>query len=343
MLSLDNQNFIQSVDRENLAKIISQSSQNGLKILSRARKSILIPKNWPKFGKVVVSGMGGSGIVGELAKMLISPSFPFLIVKNNKIGLSLDKNTLSIIVSFSGNTKETLSCFKESLKKKAHIFVISSGGEIIKIAKSKRIPYFQINHPGPPRTALINLLIPMLVLLEKLHLASLKGLSSSLKKLKELNQYFEPKVPTEKNISKHLAYTIFKHLPIITALSQEKALGWRWATQFQENSKNFAFTAELPEIFHNLVEAKFPELIEGDVFFIILGSKKHNHITKFAKFLSQRKICFTTIIGQGKTCLERIWYLILLGDWTSYYLAILNNTPPAPTNQISQLKHINKF
>lgn len=345
MLSLDDLNFIASLDKKNLAKLMVETSSQGINILEEVKSHLSFPKNWlnsknqPNFNKIVAIGMGGSGIVGDLVKMLINPPLPFLVIKDDKIEPFLDKNSLSIIISFSGQTKETLSCFRQALAKKSKIFVISSNGELLKLAKSKKIPFFQINHPGPPRVALIAQLIPLLILFENLHLAHFKGLSSSLKKAEKRSHSFSLNTPSKKNKAKHLASNLFNHLPIIISSVEEKAIAQRWANQFQENSKNFAFTGQWPEIFHNLVEARLPKFTKEKLFFLILTSTKEENIEKLTFSLKQKQISYTTIIGQGENYLEKIWYLINLGDWTSYYLAILNNVDPRPTDQITLLKN----
>ncbi|OQB44287.1 MAG: bifunctional phosphoglucose/phosphomannose isomerase [Parcubacteria group bacterium ADurb.Bin159] len=346
MFSLDNQRFIKSLDKKNLASVIEQWPNYSLKILEKAQKELSIPQNWVNKGKnvcfykIIVNGMGGSGIVGDVAKLVANPRLPFIVFKNNKIDSVLDENTLFIPISFSGNTNEVLICLKMALSKKAKIFIITSNGKLLKLAKTKKIPFFQIKHPGPPRLALGPQLVPLLILLEKLHLFQSNHLIPVLKKNYQVNKKFSPPVLSKKNLAKQIAFTLFNYLPIIATSSKEKVLGERWMTQFHENSKNFAFNCQWPEIFHNLVEANLPQSIKEKLFFIILSSKNENYIKKLTFSFREKQISYLTIIGQGKNYLEKIFYLITLGDWVSYYLAILNNVDPTPVKHIERLKKL---
>jgi len=340
-LSLDNEKFIQSVDKENLARILNNFPETCLKTLEKAKDSLKIPNSWNnfRFNKIIVSGMGGSGIVGDLTKTTAKPSVPFFINHKSKIGELLDKNTLSLIISFSGKTKETISCFNESIKKTPYTFVISTNGEAILKAKAKKIPFFQFKHPGPPRAALWTQFVILISLLKKLRLTKIKDLESSFKKLKKINEKLSPKTPTRSNLSKHLAYSIFKHIPVIITLSEEKPVGHRWATQFHENSKNFAFTLELPEAFHNFVECRLPDFLKYELFFIVLSTKKKNpHLSKAINFFEKYNFNYEFVASPEENYLEKVIHLTLIGDWASYYLSILNKIPPLPTERITWLK-----
>ena len=95
---------------------------------------------------VVIAGMGGSAIAGDILKTVLwhRSSFPVEIVRYYSLPSSVTEDTLVIVISYSGNTEETLSCFSEAKRTGARILCISSGGELRKIATAESLPFIQI-------------------------------------------------------------------------------------------------------------------------------------------------------------------------------------------------------
>ncbi len=191
--------------------------------------------------------------------------------------------------------------------------------------------------------------MPILVVLEKSKLINLKDLQihHNLKLLKEFNQLFYPQTPNEKNIAKHLAYFVFDHLPIIIAPTNLSGVARRWKTQFAENGKNFSFFETEPEIFHNFVESRFPQRLKDDFIFLILENlqkqiKSKKSLIEFEKLLEKDCIRWEKIPQFGEDIFTQILSLVLLGDWISFYLAILNQVDPTPVRQIETIKRGSK-
>ena len=202
--------------------------------------------------------------------------------------------------------------------------------------------------------------MPILVVLGKLDLINLKSLqiTSSLNQLKSFNQLFFPKIPAEKNIAKNLAYFIFDHLPIIITPPGLSGVARRWKTQLAENSKNFSFFETEPEIFHNFIESKLPWRLKDDFVFLVLdpvksskagispkaklfnrvNSIRNKSLKTFERILDEKNICWKIIPCFGDYLFTQTLSLVLLGDWVSFYLAILNEINPTPVKQIKRLK-----
>ncbi len=352
MSFLDNIKQIQKLDKSNMSDFIADLPEKCSKAYTLAQK-IILPQDYQDINieNVVICGMGGSGIGGELVKNIIADQLkkPIIIIRDWNPPKMINKNSLVFLVSYSGNTKETLSCAEIALRAKAKIFVITQGGELKRFAQKNKLPIFNFQYKTPPRASLGYLLMPILIVLEKSKLINLKKLQipHNLKILKEFNQLFYPQTSTEKNIAKHLAYFVFDHLPIVIAPTNLSGVARRWKTQFAENGKNFSFFETEPAIFHNFIESRFPQRLKDDFAFLILENlkkqtKSKKSLKEFEKLLEEQCICWEKIPQFGKNIFTQILSLVLLGDWISFYLAMLNQVDPTPVQQIEAIKRSSK-
>ncbi len=346
MTTLDDIKQIKKLDKSGLANFIADLPEQCLKAEQQSQK-IILSKNYQNTEKIVICGMGGSAIGGELIKDLTADQLKIPVIVNRDWNLPalVDQNTLVILVSYSGQTQETLSCAKKAIKKKAKIFIITGGGELAKLAKKEKISVLKFNYQAPPRASLGYLFIPILVILEKLKFISLKSWSikSSLGQLKKFSQAFDLEVPTEKNIAKYLAYFVFDHLPIIIAPTKMTGVARRWKTQMAENSKNFAFFEISPEILHNSIESQFPWRLKDELVFLILEESKGKRESRkalktFQKLLDKQNIRWESVPTFGTNLFIQTLSSVIMGDWLSFYLSMLNQTDPTPVNNINWLK-----
>lgn len=361
MSTLDNVKQIKQLDKSGMSDLIADLPDQCLRAYKLARQNfsgknlgglaqkIKLPKDYQDIKNIVICGMGGSAIGGDIVKAITSNqlSIPFIINRSWNLPHTVDKNSLVFLVSFSGNTQETLSCAKKAIQKKAHIFVITSGGKLLVLAQEKKLPLFTFSYKGPPRAALGCLFVPMLITLEKLGLINLDSLNipKSIEKLKKTNQVFYPEVPCEKNIAKYLAYFAFDHLPIIIAPQNLGGIARRLKTQMAENAKTFSFFETAPEIFHNSIESQFPWRLKDEIVFFILENAKNKtklekSIAAFKKLLDKENFHWEAIPTFGDNIFLNVLSFILISDWISFYLSILNEIDPTPVERIQWLKNM---
>jgi glucose/mannose-6-phosphate isomerase len=288
-----------------------------------------------EFSNIVVTGMGGSGIPGDLLKAVLSGcKLPIIVNKDYSIPGFVSKNSLVFVISYSGNTEETLSAFKEAQKKRATIVVLTSGGKLRDLARQANLPIVVIPSGLPPRSAVAYLLFPMLVILHnagitKLDVGEIKSTIESLK-----NAEFDSK-------AKELANHLQGKIPIIYSGPQHEAVALRWKQEFNENSKSHAFYNVFSELDHNEITA-YQEA--KDTFHIILLRDEREHaqnkkrMDHMKQLLKDRKIPVTEIMLKGLNPLVKIFTAIYMGDLTSYYLAQKYNVDPVDTHIIEDLK-----
>lgn len=298
---------------------------------------------------VVVSGMGGSAISGDIVASAFSEQLkvPVLVNRSYEVPAFLSDRTLFIAVSYSGNTEETLSAFDKALKKQCKVRAISSGGKLEKLAQGSNIPHLKIPSGLPPRAAL-GYILPSLISV----LASVKlvqgaegNLISAVTLLKELREKYSINVPAKSNEVKQIAKKMHGKIPIImSCVETTSSAGLRLKTQLNENGKLTALHVAFPELDHNdLVNISFLKPAQHDFFTILLRDKfesdrirKRIEITK--SLVSSHLGGINEVWAQGKSKLERILSLIMYGDFLSVYSAVLQGIDPTPVSVIEQLK-----
>jgi glucose/mannose-6-phosphate isomerase len=304
-----------------------------------------VPKINKDFNKIVFTGMGGSAIAGDILKILINQfsKIPTFVIRDYTLPEFVDSKTLIIVESYSGNTEETISTYTFGKEKSKIILSISSNGEIENLSNINNTPFIKIPSGMPPRCAFGYLFFPIYKLFVELNM--LPPLENKFfEKIRNWVSEFLPE--KENNEAIKIAEKFYKKIPIIYSESKFYPCLLRWKTQIAENSKQFTFINELPEMNHNeIMSYYYPEYILKKivVLFVISGIenirvKKRIEIT--SAIISQKIKEILTLELEGDTILEKLLYLIILGDWVSYYLAILNKVDPTEIKEIDILKDI---
>jgi len=297
-----------------------------------------LPPEYSPVDKVVILGMGGSAIGGDIARRLALTESRVPVWVHRDYGLPpfVDRNTLLIASSYSGNTEETLSAFTASLKTPAKKLAITAGGRLKKLAEKRGIPVFVIDYQAPPRAAFPHSFVPLVGIFQKLGLLDDKSadLKQALKILNKLAGDFVETRPLASNPAKQLAARLWGHLAVIYGGEILSEVGRRWKTQLNENGKAWAFFELFPELNHNAVAGyDFPPEVRDRVFVVLLHSalfspRSQLHYEATAKLLAELGISHEVVEAVGKTALAQVMSLVLFGDYVSLYLAMLNETDP---------------
>ena len=300
----------------------------------RLGKSFRVPEalSGKKFDKIFFLGMGGSGIAGMIAKSLLEKKCPipaFLAGTYSLPGFA-DKNSLAIALSYSGNTEETLACAKDAEEKGIAVIGITSGGLLGRENRHNVI----VPRGFPPRTATGYTLFALLAVLENLGIANFgPDAENAIGLARKKREQFRKR-------GQQIAQKLFKKIPAIYSSDCLEPIAYRWHTQLAENSKTFSHWAVLPELNHNEIVGYGP--FEEKLCFVLLRSGNENaRMTErldLTKRICAKKSVVEEVLGGGETSLERKISLMLIGDYASYYLALLNAADPTPVENISFLK-----
>jgi len=344
---LDDLNLKQ-LDKDHMLELIYNFPEQCEVALNIARDSIR-GLRFHSIMNVVITGLGGSAIGGDLIRMMTTERsmIPISVNRNYDLPGFVDDKTLLIASSYSGNTEETLSAYEQAKAKKAKVIVISTGGELKKRAMADEFPVITIPPGLSPRAALGFSFIPLLVILEEQGIVPRHhfDVTNAIKLLKGLRKELCPEVPEKDNPSKALARKLFGKLPVIYGTTGiNDVIATRWKGQINENAKHPAVWNAFPELNHNeIMGYEGDEALLKSMEIIVLRSpmeseriKKRVNIT--IDIIRDSVSGITEIWPRGEKTIEHMLYQIMYGDYVSAYLAILNHKDPTEIDFINMLK-----
>ena len=294
---------------------------------------------------VVVTGMGGSAISADLFANFFKDELeiPFVVNRSYTLPAFVNKNTLLIVSSYSGNTEETISVFKSALKTKCRIVCITTGGKIENIAKKNKVPVVKILPGYQPRYALGLSFFTLLKVLTRIKIINVKpGLVNSIIKLyKDKSKLYSK----EKNSALSYAEEILGYIPVVYSVEGfTSSVGYRLKSQFNENSKLLAFHNVLPEMNHNEIvgwesfdEKQFQTRIINIVDKVYPARVK-KRLDIMNELTSDSKVGVINLESHEKSFKVRLMDLIYLCDWITYYTAVLRGYDPSEIRNIDLLK-----
>jgi glucose/mannose-6-phosphate isomerase len=301
--------------------------------------------------KVVVSGMGGSGLAAKVYKSWPGIDLPFEIVQDYELPTYIDKNTLLIVSSYSGNTEEEVTSLNTVLSpdypedKKPMIVVMTSGGKLQEIANEHNLLNIILPQGYQPRMTLGYQLRALCEIFESGGVSS--GTISSLEQaadwLKDKLDLWEPTVPTKNNQAKKLALDIIGKSVVIYASTKFSSVAYKWKISFNENAKSIAWWNQYSEFNHNEFLGWTNLPVEKPYAVIDLRSSLDNpQIQKrFAvsqQLLSGLRPSPEIITLEGDDFIRQILWGIGLGDFVTLYTAILSGIDPTPVDLIEEFK-----
>ncbi|MDI6799998.1 MAG: bifunctional phosphoglucose/phosphomannose isomerase [Actinomycetota bacterium] len=350
MINLDDEKLVREVDKGDMYGALEgfvEQCEEAITIAGRVDLS----RFKGDFTSIMVLGMGGSGVSGNLASDVLKGELdiPIFVNKSYDIGNFVGPKTLVFAVSYSGNTEETLSAFEAAKAKGAKIISITSGGRLAELTKEAGFPLILVPAGYQPRAALGYLSFPILVSLERLGIVpSLKkDFEDLIERLKFLRREFAIGSTLGENRAKQLAKRILGKMPVIYGSSgTTETIALRWKCQINENSKNPAFYSIFPELNHN--ETVGWELLKDitERFYLIIFKDEDDHPQVKSRIditesLIQEQFDGSALIWtKGESKLEKIVTTIYLGDYVSFYIAIMEGIDPSPVDRIIHLKRM---
>lgn len=296
---------------------------------------------------IVVTGLGGSAIGGDLLRSYLASELavPFVVNRHYFLPEFVNRESLVIVSSYSGNTEETLAAHQDAIRRKARVICISSGGETARIAARNRQPLLTIPRGYPPRAALGYSFFAPLVILSGMKLIRPKerDILETLEFLTKKSRHYAS--PGRNNPALRIANMLHGKLPVVySSADRFDIVNLRWRGQIAENAKSLAFGHVLPEMNHNeLVGWKILTSLMKQIVVVMLRDEGDHPRVKVRMSITEKVIQsyaanVIEVQSEGKSLLTRMFSLIYLGDWISFYLAILNRVNPTPVEVIDMLK-----
>lgn len=337
---LDDLKYIHSKDKEDALGVVgSQWKQlaHDFGVEFKAKAEI---KN------VVLGGVGGSALYAVFLQSWPGLSVPFEIVRNYTTPKYVNKNTLFIASSHSGNTEETLAALTEAEEKDAQIVVIAAGGKLAERAKKAGYPLFAVPGGIQPRMSSFYFLSGVVQLLEPLGLIP-QGSLAELRAAgiwvgKHTDQWLAT-VPTAKNPAKLLALELMGKSIVVYSGPKLFPAANKWKICMNENAKNVAWCNQLPEFNHNEFVGWSSHPFSKPYAVVELRSKlEHPRVQKrfviTERLLSGKRPAPEVVEVEGATLIQQLLWAANFGDFTSLYLALLNGLDPTPVVLVEKLK-----
>lgn len=370
MTDLDDVTALEAADPDQMLRAVASSAaqlREALELCAEAGVASLADEGRPR--AVVVCGMGGSGIAGDVLSAIAGLGSPVPVVSHRGFGLPawVGAADLVVAVSCSGTTEETLSALEEAVRRGCRLLVVgASGSPVAELGARGRGLHVPVPQGRQPRASLWALSTPLLVAGDALGLLSAPAsdLEAAAVLLEELARRCAPTVDAAANPGKSLATELDEHLPVVWGTSGVSGTAaYRFASQLAENAAAPAAWGVLPEAGHNaVVTLDGPwgagTRISDDDFFrdrtgdephrvpmrlvLLREEGEHPRVAERARVVAdlaeERGVPVTQLQAEGGSAVERLASLIAIGDYASTYLALLQGTDPTPVVAIDDLK-----
>jgi glucose/mannose-6-phosphate isomerase len=344
---LDDTARMQAMDPADMLGRLGELAQQVRRAWDEARR-LELPLDYRDARNIVILGMGGSAIGGELLRTLTAAEarWPIVIGRDYDLPAFVGPDSLVAAVSYSGNTEETLSAFQQALERRAKLLAICGGGRLAELADQRGVPLHRFRYAAAPRAALGYLFVPLLAVAEQLGVigSQEQGIQEALTEVESLSQELGAEVPTAHNPAKQLAGRLHGRLPVVYGAGILSEVARRWKGQFNENSKSFAAFEVFPELNHNAVVGyRNPVDLSERLLILLLMSSHYSprilrRIEVTEELLQRRGIPSERVPARGQSAVAQLLASIAVGDYVSYYLAMLYDTDPSPVEPIDYLK-----
>ena len=295
---------------------------------------------------IVVVGMGGSAIGGDLALALLADELKVPAAVHRDYGLPAydGRDSLVIVSSYSGNTEETLSGFEEARKRGAKVLAITTGGKLVELARTSNYPVITFSYKARPRATLGYSLGLVLGALSRLGFVRdlADDIDAALADLAKLEERVHEGAKT--NDAKKIAIDLFGRVPFMYGAGVMGVMARRAKGQWNENAKNWAAFDVMPELNHNAVVGfPHPPIAKEALTVLLLRSDRDNprHKLRFEvtrELLDRARIPHKTLQFAGRNMLSEVLQMVLFTDYVSFYVALLNGADPSPNDSIDFLK-----
>ena len=374
MIDLDDAEALVAADPDAMLQAIASSAgqvREAAVFAAEAGLAELAAEGRPR--AVVVLGMGGSGIAGDVLAAVAGPSCPVPIVSHRGYNLPawVGAADLVMAVSCSGRTEETLSALEEAVRRGCRLLVVAADGSPVQALGARgRAAFVPVSQGRQPRASVWSLSVPLLAAGHALGLLSAgpAELAEAATVLEQVATTCRPDADQVTNPAKTLASELRGTLPVLWGTSPVTGTAaYRFACQLNENAGQPATWGVLPEANHNQVVAfdgpwgrrpagpvdapgqdDFFRDREDDVervglrLVLLRDTGEHPQVTRradvSAELAAERGIGVTQLRAEGDSAVARLAWLIGLTDFASAYLALAEGTDPTPVPAIEALK-----
>jgi glucose/mannose-6-phosphate isomerase len=298
----------------------------------------------PKAGKVCICGMGASALAGEILSDFAdgTSKTPLFVIRRTEFPKWVGEDTWTILVSYSGNTKETLIAYDEAIRRNCKVICVTSGGELYSKCLSRRDVAVTLSGGMQSRAALGSIIGRLASILEEMGVCEAK---TELKKIvPALKAERDRVVKDDCEVARTIADKLFDKIPVIYSLANMRSSAIRWKTQINENSKNISFCGSIPEFNHNEIVGWTDDRNNNRNFILVVlyddnaSKMMKSMIDTSIDILMDKNLDTIVLHVEGTGNLEKNLKCIILGDIVSLYLADLRSTDPTTEKPLRDVR-----
>lgn len=347
MIDLDAPAAYSAVDTQQaIERILDLPTQ--LRAAWSLAQGLRLPDSHRGASSIVICGMGGSAIGGDLVRSLVESTarVPLAIVRGYDLPGYVDSHSLVVLSSYSGSTEETLSAGDQALRVGAKVLGVTTGGVLAQRGAEAGFPVVDFSYLAQPREALGYSVL--LILGTLVHLGYAPDASDDVRAAADLldgmAREIGPSAGTPQNPAKQLAQRLRGKMSVVYGGGLMAEVARRWKGQLNENAKSWAFFEPLPELNHNAIMGyRFPVAMADDMRVVILSCSANHPRVKLREevtleLLARAGIAAEVVEARGASALEQVLSAVHFGDLVSYYVALLNGADPTEIEAISYLK-----
>lgn len=311
-------------------------------------KQLPLPE-YEKIDRVVIAGMGGSAIGGDLLASYTRPTCKIPVISHRDYGLPAwaeGRNTLVICSSHSGSTEETLSSLTQAIISECSVLTLSTGGKLAEMSTNAGCGSWVFEHQGQPRTAVGFSFAMLLALFSRLGFFQVGGqdIQEVVDAMKQQQDTIGYHSGTQSNPARRMAGQLVGRYISIFAAGNNEVIARRWKTQINELAKAWAQFEGLPEADHNTLAGLInPEDTLSKVAAIFLKAESDDARNQMRLDFTRQQFMLAGMLtdevkAQGNSRLAEMWTLLHFGDYVSYYLALMYGIDPTPIDALGELK-----
>ena len=339
---------IKKLDKDKIFDMIGSQPEQLRRNYADTMQNDVTAQDGVGIANIVLAGMGGSALAANIIKNWLYDQLvvPFEVTRGYNLPDYIGPDSLVILSSYSGNTEETLACYKQAVGQNARIAIMTAGGKLMELAKSKNHILLDLPSDFQPRLAVFAGLKALACLFEDMRLTNTKDLRGQLINasdyLEKVKHAMSPDNTNDENVAMGIAQKLAGKTAVIYGGSSLGSAAYKWKIDINENGKQLAFYNTYPELNHNEFQGwLFPEkkqvvAVQLESSFESKQMQKRMDVTK--KLLKDHGFKPIIVNAQGETKIAQLLSTILLGDYVSAYIGILNGINPTPVELVEKLK-----
>lgn len=346
--ALDDTVRMQAIDKRNMLRLINELPEQCETALGIARGFVVEAADTGP-SSVFITGVGDSGIAADMAAAVLADvaQVPVISDHGGRLPRHVGEGSLVFIVDYTGKSQIAMRNLRDAKHRGAQVVCIATGGKLLESANKEEVRAIKIPPGQPGRSAIGYLLVPIIATIEKYGVAEgqIEQLSHGIKLMKNVREMLRFETSTARNTAKQIAEALSDRIiGIYGAPGYRTAVADRWRGQIAANSKALAFSGSLPNLALGGISGWETAGKRSDDLAVVLLRDRADkgELTELADASAEvlKDFRIVQVDIRGATVIEKLLYGVYLGDYVSYYLALLAEVNPTSTENVALVESL---